>query len=322
MIEQSLGQLILLSLIFGGAVFAITYGFGTILAGRGVEKGVQQRLVQLGGQGRERPLMNRMGERIEMLLLKTSVGQTMRAKLDAGDLQWSVLFLCFATIALFVVLYCALYLLLSLTIFVNMVLSVLATIGIVLFFLNERHGAYERAFREQISDVAMLLSNSLRAGQSLYFALLEVEQKLPRPASNEFHKLCRQIDMGKTMDDALRDFMNDHPSEEMRILITSLLIQRRAGGDLISTLAAISSAIHARRQVSNEINTITAEAKQTSVIVIILPFFILVIINRLATGIVANFLQEWYGIPFFLLFYVAPQVAAFLLIRRVGNVKV
>ena len=322
MIGQSVELLILLSLIFGGAIFAITYGFGMILSGRGVEKGMQQRLVQFGGEGIERPLMNRMTERIETLLLKTSLGQAMRAKLDAGDLQWSVLFLFGAVILLFVVLYCALYLLLSLTLFVNMVLSVSATIGVTAFFLNERHGAYERAFREQISDVALLLSNSLRAGQSLYYALLEVEQKLPRPASNEFHKLCRQIDMGKTMDDALRDFMNAHPSEEMRILITSLLIQRRAGGDLISTLAAISSAIQARRKISNEINTITAEAKQTSVIVIILPFLILVIINRLSTGLVSDFLQEWYGIPFFLIAYVAPQIAAFLLIRRVGNVQV
>lgn len=322
MTEQTLGQLLLLSLAFGGAIFAVTYGLGMILAGRGLEKGMQQRLVQMGGQGVERPLMNRTIEYLEKILLKTSIGQRMRTKLDAGDLQWTVLTLLALTIVLFIALYCALYLLLGLTFFVNMVLSTTATIGIVIFFLNERHGAYERALRDQISEVALLLSNSLRAGQSLYYALLEVEEKLPRPAGNEFHKLCRQIDLGKTMDDALRDFMHAHPSEEMRILITSLLIQRRAGGDLISTLASISSAIQARRQIRNEIDTITAEAKQTSVIVIILPFLILVIINRLSTNLVSNFLQEWYGIPFFLIVYALPQAVAFLLIRRVGNVQV
>lgn len=320
--EQSLGQLFLLSLAFGGAIFAVTYGLGMVLASRGIEKGMQQRLVQFGGRGIERPLMNRTTERMENLLLKTSVGKSMRAKLDAADLQWSVLTLMVGTIALFVILYSALYILLGLTAFVNSVLSVTATIGIVLFFLSERHGAYERALRDQIPEVALLLSNSLRAGQSLYYALMEVEQKLPRPANNEFRDLCQQIDLGKTMDGALRDFMHAHPSEEMRILITSLLIQRRAGGDLISTLASISSAIQARRQIRNEINTITAEAKQTSIIVIILPFLILVIINQLSENLVSDFLQEWYGIPFFLIFYVVPQVVAFLLIRRVGDVKV
>lgn len=320
--EQSFSQLLLIALAFGGAVFIGTYGLGMILAGRSIEKTMQQRLVRFGGSGYNRPRFNRFAEWIETILLRTVPGKTIRAKLDAGDLQWRVLTLICGTILLFCLFFCMLYILLGLTTFVNVVLSLVFTTGIAIFFLNERHGAYERALRNQVADVALLLSNSLRAGQSLYLAMAEVEEKLPRPAGNEFHKLRRQIDLGKSTDDAMRDFMNAHPSEEMRILMTSLLIQRRAGGDLISTLASIAAAIQGRQRIRHEIDTITAEAKQNSIIVIILPFVILIAINKLTGGLVADFLAEWWGLPFFLLVYVVPQVIAVFLIRKVGDIKV
>ena len=113
-----------------------------------------------------------------------------------------------------------------------------------------------------------------------------------------------------------------HPGEEIRILVTSLLVQRRAGGDLIATLSTIANALRARRRVRNEVDTITAEARQTSLIVIVLPFVVLVVLNQISPGMVSNFIGWPPGLLFFLIVYIVPQVIAFLLIRRIGDVKV
>ncbi len=311
-----------LALGLGGGVFVLSGGIFNLLSSRRQGRHVEERLQRFGRYARGKSLRQRLTEGAEARLASTKFGQRVQHNLDAADLPWSLLLLVAIWSALLVVISLALYLLLSLGSYTNAVLSVGATTFLIYFYLMNRRDSYERALQAQTPDVAQLISNSLRAGQSLYFSLFEVEEKLPNPASREFRRLRQQIDLGEPTDQALRNFMERHPGEEMRILFTSLLVQRRAGGDLIKTLASISSAIRARRRVRNEVDTITAEARQTSLIVLVLPFMVLVILNRVSPGMVTQFIANPLGLVFFIIVYLLPQVAAFFVIRRIGNVKV
>jgi len=313
---------VLILLLMGSGVWLLTLSLPHTLQARRLQRTVSDRLQGFGRLGVGERLDQRLLRVLEERLRTTPLGALIIRTVDAADLPWGVLTVFAVGIALCVVLLIALYLLLQLPLPTNLILSTVAAIGLLIFFLVNRKDAYERALQAQTPDVAQLVSNSLRAGQSLYYALYEVEGKLPKPASREFRTLRERIDLGVPMDQALRTFMLRHPGEEMRILITSLLVQRRAGGDLIATLATISNAIRARRRVRNEIDTITAEARQTSLLVMVMPFFVLVILNRIQPGMVAKFISWPPGLIFFLIFYLLPQVIAFLVIRRMGNVRV
>ncbi|MFN8487658.1 MAG: type II secretion system F family protein [Caldilineaceae bacterium] len=310
------------ALLMGSGVFILIFGLAYLLQARRLQRQAWERLQILGRVTLGESWLQSALRVLEARFAKTSLGKIIRRSVDAADLQWSLLMVAAIWFGLVLTLFLALYLLLQLAAAANLVLSLLAASGLLAFFFINRKDAYERALQAQTPDIAQLISNSLRAGQSLYYALYEVEEKLPKPASREFRELRQRIDLGDPMDQALRSFMLRHPGEEIRILITSLLVQRRAGGDLIATLATISNAIRARRRVRNEVDTITAEARQTSLLVMVMPFFVLVILNRISPGMVARFISWPPGLVFFIVIYLLPQAAAFLIIRRMGNVRV
>lgn len=313
---------LLLALGMGTGVFFLTRGVLNLLNMRSGQSRVRERLQRFGQRAVGKSLSQRLTESVEARGGATRVGQHAQQLIRSADLTWSLLRTLVLWVLLTALIALSLNLLLGLRSYTNAVLSLLVGTGLLYYYFINRRDAYARALQAQTPDIAQLISNSLRAGQSLYFSLSEVEEKLPNPASKEFRRLRQQMDLGEPMDQALTNFMERFPSEEMRILITSLLVQRRAGGDLIKTLATISAAIRARRRVRNEVDTITAEARQTSLIVLILPFVVLVILNRVSPGMVTDFISTPPGLLFFIFVYIAPQVAAFFVIRRIGNVRV
>lgn len=312
-----------LLLLVGIAAYFITIAVCEWFARRQLHRQVSQRLLAFSNADTPERAPVRLYRWLNTQLSKTSLGRWIDGLVYSADLQWSGLTVLFLWLLLYAALFAALLLLLQLGGGANLVLSGLAATGLAVFYFITRKDAYEKALQAQTPEIAQLISNSLRAGQSLYFAFQEIEQKLPRPAQREFRSLRLQIDVGGlSIDESMRNFLRDHPSEEMRILITALLVQRRAGGDLISALANISKAIFARRRIRNEIDTITAQARQTSLISIVLPFVILVILNQVSPGMVAEFINWPPGLVFFIIVYAVPQTIAFLLIRRMGDVQV
>ncbi|MCE7980724.1 MAG: hypothetical protein DYG89_05985 [Caldilinea sp. CFX5] len=323
MCAANLGVCQFLSVILAGvATYILVYGLLYFLQSYQMQQKVGERLRSEGELFVRENRWHRLLRESEEQLAKTRLGELLKVSIKDADLEWSVLLLLAMAFGLLVVFMLALVLLLGLPFGPNLALSIIATTFTVWFFLTNRRDAYERALQAQTPDIGQLISNSLRAGQSLYFALIEVEEKLPRPANREFRQLRQQIDLGEPIDQALRNFMQRHPGEEMRILIVSLLVQRRAGGDLIATLSTIANALRARRRVRHEIDAITAEARQTSLIVIVLPITVLVALNRISPGMVTDFISTPPGLIFFILVYLIPQFIAFLIIRRIGDVKV
>ena len=309
-------------LLTAASTYVIVLGLLEFLQSYQLQQHVQERLERYGRLTEKEGQWQRLIRETETQLRRTRLGEFIAESVKNADLEWSVLLILIIWMGLVILIFLVLYLLLQLVFWANLILSVLAATLLIAFFLVNRKDAYERALQAQTPDIGQLISNSLRAGQSLYFALVEVEEKLPRPANREFRQLRQQIDLGEPIDQALHNFMLRHPGEEIRILVTSLLVQRRAGGDLIATLSTIANALRARRRVRNEVDTITAEARQTSLIVIVLPFVVLVVLNQISPGMVSNFIGWPPGLLFFLIVYIVPQVIAFLLIRRIGDVKV
>ncbi|MFN8440457.1 MAG: type II secretion system F family protein [Caldilineaceae bacterium] len=309
--------------LMGCAVMLLALGLRELWQAHAWHKEVRDRLTLFAQIDSWTEKLQSVLQWLDRQVRKTRPGAFLARWLNYADLQWSVLLLITLWVLLFLGLMAALFIFFQLTLIPNVVLSLLATTTATTFFLVNRKDAYERALQAQTPDIALLISNALRAGQSLLYALREIELKLPRPASREFHELFLQINAGgKPMEQALSDFLARHPSEEMRILITALLVQRRAGGDLVTTLTNISLAIRARRRVRNEVDTITAEARQTSLLAITMPFIVLIILNRISPGMVTDFINSWYGLLFTIVVYGVPQVAAFFIIRRLGNVRV
>lgn len=209
----------------------------------------------------------------------------------------------------------------QLRLLLNLIMAGIVVAVVAKLYLDARRDHYLTELSAQMPGVAVLISNSLRANLSVPQAFEVVVDKVDRPAKQEFDRVCRELRLGSTLREAMVRMMDRLPSDELHIMLTTIMIQRRAGGNLSRALAVMSEAISARHRLRNEINTLTAEARFTSLAIVIMPVVILAIMNQMMPGSVTDFLSSPIGWVIAGLF-AAIQVGAFLLIRRITNVQV
>jgi tight adherence protein B len=247
--------------------------------------------------------------------------EKMAPRLSMADLQITPSEYLVAVILLGVGTYLAMRVLLQTPNYINL----LATLAVLVFlpraYLNGRRDHYIDSFDAQMPEVAVLMSNSLRAGLSVPQAFEVVAEKMERPAGKEFDRISREVRLGVDMDKAMFRMLERLPSEELRLMITTIMIQRRAGGNLAHALAVMSEAMTARFKLKDEVRTMTAEARFTGLILVFLPLATIVIINRTMPGSVANFLSDPRGLVLGA-FFVAVMVLAYVLVKRVSTIRV
>lgn len=280
------------------------------------------RVARLAAEAEERELYRRsvflqFGQRLD----RTGWGRRMQQRLSQADLPIRPSEYVAALILLGVMVYFVVQILFELSFVYNSVIAIAAVMIVPRYFLRLRRDHYLTSFNRQMSEIATLISNSLRAGLSIPQAFRVVADKMSRPAAVEFSKTDRELRMGVDMENAMQRMLDRLPSEELRMMITTVSIQRLAGGNLAEALAVMSSAITARRKLKEEISAMTAEARYTGVLLVFLPMITLALVNRMMPGSVTHFLSHPIG-WIIMIVYIAVQVVAFLLIQSISDVKV
>jgi len=156
-----------------------------------------------------------------------------------------------------------------------------AVIGGVLprLWLKSAQKKKRRQFDNQLADALMVLANSLRAGFSLLQAMEMVSQEMPNPISGEFHLALREMTYGTDTETALIHLSERVGSDVLDLLVTAMLIQRQAGGNLAEVLLNIHATIQDRLRIQQEIKTLTAQGKMSGYVIGALPFVIAALLS-------------------------------------------
>jgi tight adherence protein B len=151
---------------------------------------------------------------------------------------------------------------------------VAAVIGYILpgFWLRMRQSKRQKAFANQLGDTLLLLSNALKAGYSIAQAADTVAKGAGPPISIEFSRAVREMNLGLTVDDALRNMVRRVNSDDFDLVVTAIGIHRQVGGNLAEILDTIAFTIRERVRIKGEIRTLTAQARGSGYIVTALPF--------------------------------------------------
>jgi tight adherence protein B len=140
------------------------------------------------------------------------------------------------------------------------------------FYINYLYGKRLEKFNHQLIDSLTLMSNSLKSGLNLNQVISVVVQEMPNPISQEFGLVLSQHQLGLTIDEALEKMMERIPSEDLQLVINSILILREKGGDISETFETIANTIRERRKVESKIKTITAQGRMQSMLLFLMPF--------------------------------------------------
>jgi tight adherence protein B len=92
------------------------------------------------------------------------------------------------------------------------------------------------------------------------------------PASDEFRKVRREVELGLPMSQALINLTNRMESDDLFLIVTAININTQVGGNLTVMLDAVSETIRERIRILGEVRVLTSYARYSSYLLSALPF--------------------------------------------------
>lgn len=199
------------------------------------------------------PAVRRLDELMQQGGVKTLAGIFILFSLTAGAL----LFLC-----------CTLLLMaLPMSIMIACVGTFLPYLYL-LYKRNQRKIQFETLF----PDALDLMGYALKAGHSIMASFKMVAEEMADPIGEEFNRVVDEINFGRDLDSTLRNFSRRIDSPELKFFVTSVIIQRETGGNLVELLIRISEVIRKKFRFREKVKSLSSEAKLSAIILLALPF--------------------------------------------------
>lgn len=314
---------LLLILGIGLLVGAVLY---LILGGRKRDE-VSERLDRyaLGVEGRkkkERPTgvrVSPLGERLDKALQERGFARNLRTQLARANLKLTVGEFISATIICMILFPALMYLLRR-----NIPLSLLAAVlGFFAprWYVSYLQGKRLKAFNDQLGDIINMMVSALRAGYSVLQAMEVVAKEMDPPASEEFDRVVKEVQLGLPMDRALDNLLRRVPSDDLDMTITAIKVQQEVGGNLAEVLDTISFTIRERVRIKGEIRALTAQARYSAYLVGMLPIIVAVIVYMINPTFMGPMFQHQCG---WIMLGVAglTMVIGFFVMRKIADIEV
>lgn len=165
-----------------------------------------------------------------------------------------------------------------------------AMLAIPPFLLNWAIEKKKLVFETQIPIALSLIRNSVEAGFSFMQAIEVVATEMEAPISEEFSRVLHEASVGKDIEDALNNMQERVLSDELKLVVVAVLIQRQVGGNLGEIIEAILETINDRIQIKGEIRTLTSQGRFSALIICALPVVL---------GMIMYFMNPTYMSPLF-----------------------
>lgn len=188
-------------------------------------------------------------------------------------------------------------------------------------FLNwQRQKRIER-FINQLPELARILANATQAGLALRTAIGMAAEELEAPAGEELAKVADQLAVGHSLDDALGELADRLPSRELVVLVTTLVLSNRAGGQVVSALRNLTETLEERKETRREIRTQLSQVTMTSYAVPVLGVGALFLMNGVKDGALDRMTGSPVGQACVIIAF-ALYAVGFVLIRRMSRIDV
>lgn len=188
-------------------------------------------------------------------------------------------------------------------------------VAIVRVLAARRVAQVERQFPAALDSLAA----ALRAGQSLVQAVAWTAQEAPQPIAGEFGRLDRELQLGRTPEQAFGDWSRRFPGAGPRAVALTLGPLRSVGANLIPAFEALAENLRRRAGAEDKMSALAAQAKMQlrllSVLAPAMAGLLLVLDPQIAKRLAA---AEGLGI---LGLAAALQFAGMVLAKRILNPK-
>jgi tight adherence protein B len=186
------------------------------------------------------------------------------------------------------------------------------------WLVTRRRERYRHAVERSVPEVATAIADAISGGRSVRGALAGASSSLEGPAAVELARLAAELELGASTGDALGAMRRRLRSTRVDALVTALLSQQGAGGDLAGLMRKLAGAAAERDRVDDEARTATTQARFTGLLVVALPAGAALFAELLEPGFISQVLAEPAAAAM-LIAAAGLQLAGFAAIRRLGQ---
>jgi tight adherence protein B len=209
---------------------------------------------------------------INRWLLKIELAPRLHTLLYQAGVKWTASGLLLMSANCFALAACVVYLR-SGVVLLALLIGLVVGCAPVLFVINKRSRRFHQ-FEAHLPEALDLMVSALRAGHSLVSGLSLVAQESPDPIGGEFRICIDEQNYGLELRTAMDNLVTRVPLQDLRIVVTAILIQKESGGNLAEVLDKASYVIRERFRLRRQVRVHTAQGRMTGWILSLLPLLL------------------------------------------------
>ena len=256
---------------------------------------------------------------INRWLLKLEIAPSLRSLLYQANVKWTAGSLLLMSAACFVFPAYLIYLRTGAFIFAAMA-GVLVGGAPLFYVLHKRRQRFSK-FEQELPEALDLMVSALRAGHSLVSALGLVAQESPNPIGAEFRTCFDEQNYGLELRTAMSNLLARVPLQDLRIVVTAILIQKESGGNLAEVLDKVAHVIRERYRLKRQVRVHTAQGRMTGWILSFLPIVLGVALYLIRPDTMSLLWRNPIGLKMLYASAVLTVTGA-LIIRKIVNMEV
>lgn len=202
----------------------------------------------------------------------------------------------------------------------GMVMGAIVVVAAFWAFVKRRQRKRQEAFEQHFPEALELMARSLQAGHAFTAGLQAVGQEASWPVNEEFQRVFEEQKFGLPLPDAMMGLSDRNDLMDVKLFVTSVLIQRETGGNLVELLEGLVETIRERFSFRRELKVHTAHGRITGLILVLAPAIVALGLWLLNPGYLSRLWTEPMG-QLMLLVAVGMQILGFLWIRRIVDIQ-
>jgi tight adherence protein B len=180
----------------------------------------------------------------------------------------------------------------------------------VILYLTSARTRRVHKFEEQLPDAIDLIVRSLKVGHPLSGAMNVVGRELPAPISTEFAAAFEKVTYGQEIPTAFAEMAERVPLQDLGYVRMAIQIQQESGGNLVESLAKLSTVIRGRFRMFRKVKALTAEGRFSAWFLSVFPFVLIFVIQLIKR----DYYTQVMNLPVF------PYLVALTLVLLIINV--
>jgi tight adherence protein B len=176
-------------------------------------------------------------------------------------------------------------------------------------------------FEQQLPDAIDLFTRTMRAGHNIHSGLETIANETADPVRMEFKKLMEELALGSQVEPALHGLGRRVPLIDLKFFITSLILQRQTGANMVAVLENLSMLVRERLNMAAKLKAHTAQQRFSAGLLCALPLVVGIGFYILKPEYVRLLWTDPTGSKFFT-YAIISEIVGILIIRKIANIRV